>query len=293
MLRMLRRVLVAVIGLCSTLPWVPPAVAAPVTVVATIFPLADMVAQIGAEHVAVTTLLPPGASPHTFEPTPAQIREVAGAQVFVRIGAGLDAWAAKILAAHTGNIVVATVTDGLQLLGSGDDAGGDPHVWLDPVLVRDHVVGSIVNALRQADPADAAAFDRGAAAFRTALSDLDAEIVHTLAPVTDREYVAFHSAWRYFGGRYGLHEVAAIEPFPGKEPSAREIAAVIEKARAAHARVILIEPQFDPRLAQQIAHEFGGRVLSVDPLGGPAVAGRNTYIDLMRYDARAFAEAAR
>jgi ABC-type Zn uptake system ZnuABC Zn-binding protein ZnuA len=267
---------------------------AKVHVVATIFPLTDMVRQIGLEHVEVTTLLPPGANPHTFEPTPAQIREVAAAGVIVCIGAGLDAWATKLLAARSTPVRVVTITDKLRLLGAEhghDPPGGDPHVWVDPVLMRDHAVPAIAAALSQVDPEHRAAFGSAAATFQSALTQLDADIRAALAPLPNRDYVAFHSAWRYFSERYALHEVAVVEAFPGKEPSAREIAAIIGSARAAHVRALLIEPQFNPRMAQQIAGEFGGRTVLVDAIGGPDVAGRNHYIDLMHYNARAFVEA--
>ncbi len=267
---------------------------ATVKVVATIFPLTDMVRQVGKEHVEVTTLLPPGANPHTFEPTPAQIREVAGANIFVCIGAGLDTWATKLLAARSGSSTVVTITDGLHLLGAQDahDAhGGDPHVWVDPVLMRDHAVPAIAAALSQHDPEHRSAFNSAAGEFQAALTQLDVDIRAALTPMATRNYIAFHSAWRYFGARYDLDEVGVVEAFPGKEPSAREIAAVVERARATHVRALLIEPQFNARIAQQIASEFGGHTVLVDAIGGHDVAGRNHYIDLMHYNLRAFVEA--
>lgn len=273
--------------------WAAP-VRANVKVVATIFPLSDIVRQVGKEHVEVTTLLPPGANPHTFEPTPAQIREVAGANIFVCIGAGLDTWANKLLAARSGSSTVITITDGLRLLGAPeahDTHGGDPHVWVDPVLMRDHAVPAIAAALSHHDPEHQSAFNSASGEFQSALTQLDTDIRSALTPIVNRDYIAFHSAWRYFGARYDLHEVGVVEAFPGKEPSAREIAAVVERARATHLRALLIEPQFNARMAQQIASEFGGHTVLVDAIGGPDVAGRNHYIDLMRYNLRAFVEA--
>lgn len=284
----------SIAGLCLWLAaWVGPA-SANVKVVATIFPLTDMIRQVGKEHVDVATLLPPGANPHTFEPTPAQMREVAGAGLFICVGAGLDTWATKLLAARSGSIAVVAITDGLQLLGAQhehDGHGGDPHVWVDPVLMRDHAVPAIAAALSQIDPDHRTVFAAAAAEFQSALTQLDSDIRAALTPIPNRNYADFHSAWRYFGARYDLREVAVVEPFPGKEPSARELAAVVERARAARVRALLIEPQFNARMAQQVAAEFGGHVVVVDALGGPDVPGRNHYIDLMRYNLRAFVEA--
>ena len=267
------------------------AASATVPVVATIFPLADLARQVGGEEVEVATLLPPGASPHTFEPTPLQMRAVAHARVFVQVGAGLDNWTAKLLSAGRADLKVVTVTDGLKLLGSATGTEEpaqrlDPHVWLDPLLVRDHVVPMIVDALAAVGPEHRAVFESRVAQLCDQLTRLDADIRTALASVSNKRYVAFHSAWRYFGLRYGLEEVAVVEAFPGKEPSAQEIAAVVQKARAAGVRAILIEPQFPARIAEQIAREFGGRTALVDPLGGPQLAGRNQYVDLMRYNLR-------
>jgi ABC-type Zn uptake system ZnuABC Zn-binding protein ZnuA len=291
MLRMSRRVLIAALCVWSSVLSAP--ATATVRVVTTIFPLADMVAQVGKQHVEVSALLPAGANPHTFEPSPAQIRALSGAAVFVCVGASLDAWAGKLLAARSGPLSVVTLTDGIELLGPNEGQHRDPHVWLDPILVRDHVVPAIVAALSRADPDERADFASGGDAFREALTRLDADIRALLATLTNRNYVAVHSAWRYFGRRYDLHEVATIEAFPGKEPSAQGLATVIQQARASGAHVLLIEPQFAARQAQQIAREIDARMVSVDPLGGPELPGRNHYVELMRYNAQTLAEAMR
>jgi zinc transport system substrate-binding protein len=278
--------------------------AATVRVVATIYPIADIVRQIGGGAVEVVTLLPPGASPHTFEPTPAQMRQVAEARVFVRVGAGLDSWTDKLLAGRSPTLTVVTLSDGVPLLGltherehagapAAGASGGDPHIWLDPVLVRDQLVPAISAALAAVAPEQREVFDSGAARFRASLTGLDADIRTELAPLTNRNFIGFHAAWRYFGERYDLHQVAVVEAFPGKEPSAREIAGVVEHARAAHVHAILIEPQMNPRIAEQIARDCGARTVLVDELGAPNLPGRSQYIDLMRYNSRVFAEALR
>ena len=281
------------VGLVATAVLVAAVAAAqpPLHVVATIFPLSDMVRQIGGETVEVTTLLPPGANPHTFEPTPAQIRAAAGARVFIQVGANLDAWAAKALAGNA-EVSTVTLTDGVALLGASEH-GGDPHVWLDPVLMRDAAVPAIARALTQAGPQHGAAVQQGAAQFQAALSALDAQIHAQLDTAAQRNFVSVHAGWRYFARRYGLHELATLEPFPGKEPSARSIAALVQQARAAQVHALLIEPQFPTRIAEQVAGEFGARVVLVDPLGGPAIPGRDSYVALMRYNCAMFADALR
>ena len=267
-------------------------------VVATIFPVADMVRRIGGGAVDVVSLLPAGASPHTFEPTPAQMRDVAGAALVVRVGAKLDDWALKLLAAASVPPPLVTITDGIELLRdveaeSDDRHGADPHVWLDPILVRDQILPSLLGALKRLLPGREDMLDHACDNYRSELTRLDADLAATLAHLDNLGFVAFHSAWRYFARRYGLEQIGAVEEFPGKEPSARAMAALVESARRNHVRALIIEPQFSPRLGEQVASEFKGKVVMADPQGNADVEGRGSYLDLMRFNAKAFAEALR
>ncbi|HVN87008.1 MAG TPA: metal ABC transporter substrate-binding protein [Candidatus Binatia bacterium] len=270
-----------------------PATGFATTVVATVFPLADIVRQIADERVQVETLLPAGANPHTFEPTPEQLRMIAGAELFIRVGAGLDDWVVGLLHGSNTPAPVLSITDGIALLGPADSPHGDPHVWLDPILVRDHIVPSIVRALTQAVPAQQVAFERNAAMFADQLTELDREINTVLQPLEHRGFVAVHPAWRYFARRYRLEEVAVVEASPGREPTAQSIAAIVERARRRDVRAVLTEPQVHGRTAAAIAREIGAEVVTVDPLGGPRVPGRESYVALMRYNSWVFAEALR
>jgi zinc transport system substrate-binding protein len=278
---------------CAVSLLLAPAALAASQVVATVFPLADVVRQIGGEAVDVHTLLPAGANPHTFEPTPAQLQTIASARLIVRVGAGLDDWITRLLVTANASAPVVAITDGLTLLGPSDSSHGDPHMWLDPLLVRDAIVPALSAKLGGIDPDHATHFAAAAARFGEALTELDREIETRLRPLPQRAFIALHPAWRYFARRYGLEEVAAIEESPGKEPSAQSIARVIEQGRARHVRAVLTEPQMNDRMAQVIAREIGAKVFLVDPLGGPRTAGRDSYLALMRYNAGVFAQALR
>jgi ABC-type Zn uptake system ZnuABC Zn-binding protein ZnuA len=269
-------------------------------VVATIFPLADLVQQIGGSEVSVTTLLPGGANPHTYEPTPAQMQAVAAADLIVAVGAGLDTWLEKLLESRRTGSHLVEVTHGAALLPAAhehehDTTGksGDPHIWVDPILVRDHVVGLLVEGLTAVQPERRSTWEAQAQLLRAQLTALDEELRTVLAPVRGKSYISLHSAWRYFGKRYGLQEAGVIEPFPGREPSAREIARMAEAARHAGTRTVLAEPQLNPRMAEQLAREIGGRVVHLDPFGAADLPGRNHYGELLRGNARLLAEALR
>ncbi len=297
----------AAAALLAALLWAPapPAAAEALPVAASIHPLALLVAEVGGDAVAVQTLLPPGASPHGFEPTPSQVRALASARLLVTVGAGLDGWADRMYEAVGGKARVAIAAHGpLMPAGPGhhhhdgdedgdeehDHAAGDPHVWLDPVWVRDHAVPALEKALADAAPEHAAAFHANAAAFAERLTALDTHLAAELAPVKGKAFVAFHGSWTYFAARYGLKQVAVVEPLPGREPTARWMAEVIGEARESGARVVLIEPQFAPGPAKTIAAQFDGRVVTVDPVGDPRTPQGMTYEALMRFNARAFRE---
>jgi len=282
------------------------AAAAPLRVTASIRPVALLVAEVGGGEVAVHTLLPPGASPHGYEPTPSQVRDLAGADLLVTVGAGLDPWAERLHRAVGRGVPILELAGHTRLLpapvghpheGEESDAdadhgaGGDPHVWLDPLRVRDDLVPAIVRALSEAAPDRAPAFARGGEAFRARLTGLDRELAEGLEPVAGGAFVAFHGSFTYFAARYGLDPVAVVEPLPGREPSARWMRQVIEAGRGSGARAVLIEPQFNPRIARTIAEQFGARLVTVDPLGAADGAAGDTYADLMRFNLRAFREA--
>ncbi|HVM94900.1 MAG TPA: metal ABC transporter substrate-binding protein [Candidatus Acidoferrales bacterium] len=272
------------------------AASATLQVVATIHPLADLLSQLGGAEVSVTTLLPAGANPHSYEPAPTQMLALSQSALLVRIGAGLDNWANKLLDAGAGQVAVVTVTDGMKLAALDDaeeaaEHGGDPHVWLDPILMRDNVLPAILGGLSAVAPAKRDLFEENARRVASKLTALDSDLQRILAPVKGRSFVAFHSAWGYFSRRYELHEVGSLEPFPGKEVSARQIMALIDASRMASTHAVLVEPSFSPRVAEQIAREIGGQTYVVDPLGVTGLAGRDAYDDLMHYNARTFREA--
>lgn len=303
MRRSTRLAAVTVGGLFVTLaPWgcAPPArPEGPPLVVVTIFPVADLVRMVGGDAVRVETLLPPRASLHTWEATPAQIRSLEGAAAYVTVGGGLDVWL-EGLGAEAPGLHTLRITDGMELRPASEDHGhshgeeegtGDPHVWLDPLLMRDHVLPRITGLLLRVAPESEEALRARSVAAADSLTALDAYVRRTLAPREVDSFVATHDAWWYFGERYGLHALGNLYERPGHEPSARGLARIVDGARAAGLEAVLSEPQLSQTAAQALAAEVGARVIEVDPLGGPGLDGRETYLDLMRFNAHAFARA--
>lgn len=258
--------------------------------VASIFPVADLARFMAGDAVRVTVLLPAGASPATFELTPGQVRALRSASLYVDVGAGLDAWVGEPFPDGAGPVRL-TITDGLQLDAAGDQGNdGNPHVWLDPVLVRDHVLPRLADALVEVAPDARERILAGRTALADSLTSLEREIRRALAPLRSRAFLASHPAWTYFARRFQLEELGTVHAGGGSEPSPKALAGLIERARAAGVDVVFAEPQMGETAALALAEELGARVLVLDPLGGEGVAGREGYLRLLRYNAARLAE---
>lgn len=276
-----------------------------VTVVSTIYPLADIVDHIGGAAVTSQTLLPPGASPHTFEPRPGDVRNVATASLFVSIGAGLDDWATGIARATDQQLTMLDLSElirdsefvltydeiALGGLRADDDHDHpiDPHFWLDPIIVRDMIAPQLAKLLTSLIPEEADAIIERLNAYQMRLTALDKRVKDRLHGLTTNKFISYHAAWGYYAKRYGLDQVASVTPFPGQEPSARWLADLILLARREKVDVVFAEPQLNRKAADTIAKEINGTVIVLDPIGGKGVANRESYIDLIEYNTESLA----
>jgi zinc transport system substrate-binding protein len=284
--------------------------------VASIFPIADLVQQVAGEGWEVSTLIPAGASAHTYEPTPEQVRQLSQARVFFQIGLGLEFWLEKLVrAAKNVKLMTVDLSEGIDTIavptpelpatspndthlgrtprhqtsakGDHDDAhrheGADAHYWLDPVRMQ-QVVMHIERQLAVLDPEHAQLYADRAQRVRADLERLHAEILERTQGLPNRRFIALHAAWTYFAPRYNLVQAAVVEPFPGREPSPRYLADLAQLMRREGVLAVVIEPQLTSTAAQALARETGARVGMMDPYGGPGVPGRQSYIDLMRYN---------
>jgi len=317
-------------------------------IVVSIPPYEDAVRRLAGDAAIVDVLLPAGASPHAFDPTPRDVARLDGADLIVVNGV-LDDWVLELVEALGREPSVFVALEALPpdalLLGGHDhdhehengeeeghehehgeaehgeedehadehehehseaehdeaehqdpvdrDAHADlrdanPHVWLDPVRMRT-VVAALAERLAAVRPGEAEAVAGRAEAYDAELAALTEELEARLAPVEGAAFVPFHDAWPYFAERFGLDLVVEIEPFPGREPSARALAEALEAVDASGARAIFNEAQLDDRPARVLADEAGVRLATLDPLGG--VPERRTYAELLRFNAQAILDA--
>lgn len=272
------------------------------SVVVSIHPLYDLVRQVAGDDADVVRILPVGASPDVFDPTPRDVARVARADLAITVG-GIDRWLRDLLDAAGGGAVRLELlalpavqellardfpelvpTDGAAVLA------WNAHVWLDPRTVAT-ALPDLATALAAVDPEHAEGYRARAATLADELAALDAELAATLAPVAGVAFVPFHDAWPYFAARYGLDLVVAIEPFPGREPSPAYLAMTLRLVAESGARAIFWEVQLDRRPAQVVADEAGVALYELDPLGG--AGDRQTYQDLLRWNARVLLEGLR
>lgn len=267
--------LAAVVLLCSCAP-TPHKVRA-VHVVTTIGVLGDWARQVGGDRVLVTSLLTGNEDTHTYEAKPEDARKLADADVLFRVGLGLEEWLDPVVRnAANGRLRIVDASAGVTGLVQGDaeDRYGNPHIWLDPQYAKVGVA-NLAAALAAVDPKGESLYRARQAAYGIRLDSLTSAIAARMAALSDRRFIALHDAWPYFARRFGLDKVENIEAVPGKEPSAREIARIIDRINREHIRLILSEPQLSSAIPDMLARETGIRVLVINPLCG----GTDTSLD--------------
>ncbi|MGH9389905.1 MAG: metal ABC transporter substrate-binding protein, partial [Vicinamibacteria bacterium] len=167
---------------------------APCDVVVSVFPLEQIAREIAGERLAIMSLLPPGASPHTFEPRPADIARVESARLVVRVGAGIDNWAERLLgeAKSEKRALILLAQPPPELPEGGVP---DPHIWLDPIRVRDSIVPALAQAFSEIDPEGGRIYLERERRTKDLLSGLDRDIRKILSRAPGRRFISFHRAW--------------------------------------------------------------------------------------------------
>jgi ABC-type Zn uptake system ZnuABC Zn-binding protein ZnuA len=284
----------------------------PLDVVATTTILADLIAQAGGSLVSASSLVPKGGEVHTFDPTPEDAIRLSDADLIAMNGLGLDGWlhglidtagATSVPVVELGaNLPGVTYLPNAEELGqapapsgvTGQPALPNPHLWMN-VAYAERYVDRIVEVLSAADPTHAADYAANGAAYRNRLAALDSEIrdqVNTIPP-DHRRVISFHDAFPYFAAAYGLQIVGTVLKNPGQEPSAADLAEIIDVVRNEGATAIFAETQFPNDLADTIAQETGITVVNglySDTLGDPPAA---TYEGMMRTNLQLVTDALR
>ncbi|HDP26458.1 MAG TPA: ABC transporter substrate-binding protein [Deltaproteobacteria bacterium] len=249
-----------------------------ISVLVSILPQEYFVKRVGGDRVDVTVLVGPGQSPHTFEPSPRQMAEISNAKVFFRIGPEFEEGIIPKIRGLYPDLEIVDTRANISMIplvrhdhaddhglehSPKHDTGNDPHIWLDPKRVMIQAE-TIARTLARLDPEHAGAYEENLREFLHDLEQLDGEISSVLEPFRGQSFYVFHPAFGYFADSYGLKQVA-IE-IEGKEPTARQLASLVNRARADGVKVIFVQPQFSRKNAQAVAREIGGAVVPINPL---------------------------
>ena len=272
--------------------------------------LADIAQNVAGDRFTVRAMVPPDADLHAYEPTPRDLADVAGADLFLVNGAGLEGALEDTVRAAAGDVNVVETSAGLEsrtprpgepmreTANDGAEVESDPHFWLDPTLAQAYVA-TIRDAFSEADPEGAATYAANAERYVAKLEALDQWIraqVETI-PADQRLLVVNHVSHGYFADRYGFKVVGAVIPSvaTGATPTARQLADLTRTIRETGAKAVFVEAEENPALAAQIAAETG--IAVVDDLRDHALSGPEgeapTYIEMMRFDTRRIVEALR
>jgi zinc transport system substrate-binding protein len=271
---------------CST--DVSPAEADGIGVVVTLPPLADFVGQVGGDRVDITVMVPEGNSPHDHDPTTEQMIAVSEADIYVKVGSGIEFELARMsaLQEHNREMSIIDCSWGIDPIDMGahhhegdegdeEHEGDDPHIWLSPVNAK-IMVENICAGLIALDPDNADYYTENKDRYLHQLDDLDSEIRDGLSTIENRHFMVYHPAWGYFAKEYDLEQIPV--EVEGNEPTPQQIADLIEEAQEHSIQVVFASPQ-DVQSANAIAREIGTAVAEIDPLDGQYIENMHNVLD--------------
>jgi zinc/manganese transport system substrate-binding protein len=272
------------------------ATAKPLQIVASFSVLADVVREVGGDHVRVKSLVPPNGDPHSFEPSPDDAANLRDADLTFLSGEGLERWFERLAVAsgYQGKPIVVSTGIRLRQRERKGQLSDDPHVWNSPLNVEIWVE-NIENALRSADPADAADYKARADHYTNELKQLDADAHGLFDPIPPekRKILTSHDAFGYLARDYHIEFMAPLGFSTESEASAADVAKLIDQVRSEHVRVYFTETSNDPRLVQQIAAATGalpGGKLYAEALSSPD-GPAPTYLRMFRHNMNELAHA--
>jgi zinc/manganese transport system substrate-binding protein len=266
------------------LPLALPARAADkIHVIASFSILGDMVEQVAGDKADVAVLVGPNGDAHTFEPLPSDAKKFTHAKLVLVNGLGLDRWMDRLISASGYKGPMVTASKGVEPRTMVEEESGtaetvtDPHAWQD--LSNGVIyISNIVGALSKADPANAAQYQAAGDRYISRLRNLDADVRQQIdkVPPAKRRVITSHDAFGYFGGAYGIEFLAPEGISTESEPSATDLAKLIDQIKREHIKTLFVENITDPRtinmIAKETGAEVGGSLFSdaLSPADGPA-----------------------
>ena len=233
-------------------------------ILVTFYPIYQFTKAVGGDKVDVSIIIPSGVEPHDWEPTIQDIENLKKANMIIINGAGLEPWIPKLVSENP-NMVIVDSSKNIELL-KHDNNMTDPHIWLDPILVKIQVQ-NIADGLTKIDPKNADYYQQNANQYKEKLDSLDNEIKTDLASCDKKDFLSFHDAFSYFSKEYGLNQNTIVGGLnPEAEPTAQTLEDMIQKAKTLGINIVFTEEAVNPQISKVIADEIHGKVLVLSPL---------------------------
>lgn len=286
-----------------------------VVVYTSLFPLYDFAKRIGGEYADVKSIVPPGAEPHDFEPSPKDMAALSEANLFIYNGAGYETWIdkvqqnldpskTKVVDASTGISLLNTTAEENEGTDQGQMAKGiapspnsgnavkehreqgmhDPHVWLDPMRAKQQAL-TIERAFSEVDPAHKEAYKANYTKLAADLDAIDQSYKDTLAKAKKKEFVTSHRAFAYLAQRYGLTQIAVTGISPSDEPSQKDLQHLIDTVKQHQIKYVTFEELVQSKVAETVQREAGAQAVKLNPLENVTkeeFAAGKSYVDLMK-----------
>jgi zinc transport system substrate-binding protein len=251
-----------------------------ISVVVSILPEKYFCEKIGGDHIEVSVMVPPGSSPHAYEPKPSQIAALSRAEVYFTIGVEFEkVWMPRFVSIAK-NMAVIALDSGIEKISmehvlqtdhakasEGEEEHGhdglDPHIWLAPEAVK-KMAERIAAVFCMVDSVNRDEYLRNKVRFCEEISLLQKNIRTILEENHITSFMVFHPSWGYFAHEFGLTQIP-IE-IEGKEPAPKDLVLMIDFARRNGIKTLFVQPQFSQKAAKTIASQIGGTVLPIDPL---------------------------
>lgn len=249
-----------------------------IQIAVSIVPESTFVEAVGKDHVEVTTMIPPGSSPETYEPTPKQMTEFSKSDLFFSIGMPLEK--NQLIPNLNTKTKVVSLDKAVQKqypdLKLGEER--DPHIWLSPkrVIV---MIDTIVEELSKIDPQNTAFYQKNGDSYKDQINAVDLKIQKSLLPVKNRKIIVFHPAFGYLADDYQL-EIYALEE-EGKESTPEHLRQMIDLAKKEHIKVIFYQAETDSNQSKAFAEELGGKTVQLEPLAKDYIGNLEKMIHIM------------
>lgn len=231
----------------------------------TIEPIRYFTEAIAGDHYRVVSMVPRGASPESYDPTPQQLMELSKSTAYLRIGyIGFEQTWMERLSDNVPHLPIFDLSEGIDLITDDSGHGIEPHIWNSATNAA-YIAGNILKTLCTLDEPNADFYRQRYDSLCSRIAHTDSVIRRTLAvPDADRAFLIYHPALSYFARDYGLHQIS-IE-HDGKEPSPAQLQSLIDQCQAEEVRIIFVQPEFDRRNAKIIAQQTNTQVVDVNPL---------------------------